>query len=120
MMTARLPAPPTANNLFPTGKSGKRFCSKPYTNWKAEAARVFQKTRDGAIDAKARVGIKYEYAFADKRARDIANFEKAVTDFLVQQGVIADDCQIDEIHLFRLPKVSDAAVFLTIWELQNV
>mgnify|MGYP000079352359 FL=1 len=31
----------------------------------------------------------------DKRRRDVANFEKAVTDFLVDSGVLEDDCLIE-------------------------
>lgn len=49
-----------------------------------------------------RLAVKYSYFFPDARRRDIANFEKALTDFLVAQKVFDDDCQIDEMQLVRL------------------
>lgn len=49
-----------------------------------------------------RLAVKYSYFFPDARRRDIANFEKAVTDFLVAQKVFKDDSQIDEMRLVRL------------------
>lgn len=51
----------------------------------------------------SKLEVTYKYAFKDKRIRDIANFEKAVSDFLQKEGIIKDDSQIDIMHLVRLP-----------------
>jgi crossover junction endodeoxyribonuclease RusA len=98
----KLPVPPTANNLFPTSKSGHRFPSKKYTEWKLHAAAVFASQHKTPYTLSGNIVATYKFSFSDARRRDIANFEKAVTDFLVQKGVIEDDCLIDELHLIRI------------------
>lgn len=50
--------------------------------------------------------VSYAYAFADPRAvkpRDLANFEKQLSDFLVDMGFMLDDSFIDDLHIKRLP-----------------
>ncbi len=106
--TCMLPMPPTSNNLFPSSARG-RFKSKSYREWIAlaeitAAAQQWNMTLRGPIRA------KYTLHFSDKRRRDVANFEKAVTDFLVAQNVLEDDCQIDEFHLVRGENVESAYV----------
>lgn len=91
-----LPMPPTTNNLFPSGKNGRRFKSKEYELWLAKASFGFV-----APHLSGKFRLTLELYFADKRRRDISNYEKAVTDFLVSRAVIDDDYLIDELHLFR-------------------
>lgn len=47
------------------------------------------------------VRIEYTFYMPDKRTRDIGNYEKVVTDLLVNRGVIPDDdiTHIKEINL---------------------
>ena len=92
-----LPYPPTANNLFPTGKNGRRFPSREYEAWKKEAGLKLNAQRPGAITG--RVAVLYEFRKPDNRRRDVANLEKATTDLLVSQSVIEDDCLIEEMSL---------------------
>lgn len=119
MFEALLPVPPTANNLFPTGRSGKRFISSKYRDWKAEAEKALASQSAPKPGMAGRLYAEYRYSFPDKRRRDIANFEKAVTDFLKEYGVFEDDSQIDELKLVRDPLGSNG-VFVTIWEAQEV
>lgn len=112
MFVASLPVPPTANNLFPTGRSGKRFPSSQYKNWKALAALEFQGCSETLT---GRLKAIYRYEFADERKRDLANFEKALTDFLVSNEVMLDDSQIDEMVLLRLPKAKEPRVYINIF-----
>lgn len=93
-----LPMPPSLNNLFPTGKTGRRFRSKEYEAWIVNAPMG----RGGAgAHIHGAVRAIYRMHFLDKRRRDIANYEKAVSDLLVSRGIIEDDCMIDELHIYR-------------------
>ena len=116
MFKACLPVPPTANNLFPTGRSGKRFKSKAYTVWEHEALASYRLQHLRPEMMLGRLVAEYRYSFPDKRRRDIANFEKAITDFLKQMGVFEDDSQIDDIRLIRLPQ-GPSGVLIRIEEL---
>lgn len=116
--SAFLPVPPTANNLFPTSKSGHRFPSKQYKAWAGLAEKWFAIDAPAAVPClKGRIRARYEFAFGDRRARDIANFEKAVTDFLVKKRVLLDDCQIDEFQLVRKSTGEDSYVFAVLEEI---
>lgn len=99
MIQLILPVPPTANNLFPTNKQGKRFPSSKYKAWMREAARAVGPRKFEELEGRLRA--EYRFSFPDKRKRDVANFEKAVTDFLQKQGLFKDDSQIDEMRLIR-------------------
>ena len=87
-----LPFPPTANNLFPTGKSGKRFPSKQYQRWRANAAAALEHQASRLTPGK--VQVEYAFARPDKRRRDVENLAKACSDFLVTHGLIEDDSLI--------------------------
>lgn len=54
--------------------------------------------------------VQYSYAFKNKRHKkpcDIANFEKLLSDFLVDIGFMLDDSFIDDLHIKRLPPCTD-------------
>lgn len=95
--TVFLPYPPTANNLFPTGRGGRRFPSPEYKAWKVEAGLGLNARHPGLVPG--RVAVTYEFRKPDNRRRDLANLEKASTDILVSQGVIEDDSLIEEMTL---------------------
>ncbi|MCB0252127.1 MAG: RusA family crossover junction endodeoxyribonuclease [Anaerolineae bacterium] len=84
-----LPFPPTVNNLF-SGRQ-KRYTSKTYRRWKAQAglAILAQKRQQGA--APDRVSVRIRLTPPDRRQRDAGNYEKAVMDLLVATGIIEDD-----------------------------
>lgn len=89
-----LPFPPTTNNLF-AGKA-RRFPSRAYKDWKAEAWRALQRQLPiAAFDAP--VEIVMRLGRPDNRRRDIANYEKAVSDLLVSAGILADDSLIERL-----------------------
>lgn len=82
-----LPMPPTANNLFPTSRNGKRYCSPQYKAWKETAGKVLMVDRPGRIVGKVVIDI----AVSEKARGDCANREKATVDLLVAHGVIEGD-----------------------------
>jgi len=46
-----------------------------------------------------KVKVLYEFGRPDKRRRDVANYEKAVSDLLTTYAVIEDDSLIEEMTL---------------------
>lgn len=94
-----LPVPPSVNGLFSTNwRTKRRFESKAYETWKRQASKAFSYT--GPAYTK-RLHAVYKYVFADKRHRDIENYAKAISDFLVEHNVIEDDSLIDHLELIR-------------------
>lgn len=99
--TAKLPIPPTANNLFVNNRrTGGRFTSPEYKAWQEEAKLDLEFWKQYG-PMKGRLKAVYTYVFKDDRKRDIGNFEKAISDILVKGGVIKDDSQIDHLELIR-------------------
>lgn len=94
-LTLFLPYPPTANNLFPTGKSGRRFISAEYKAWKHDATLSLWGQRV-PVAGIGRASVVYEFRRPDNRRRDAFNLEKPVTDLLVEYGVLRDDSLIEE------------------------
>ena len=90
-----LPFPPSVNALYSTNwLTKKRFKSKRYETWISNAIKLthFQYVR-------GKVKATYEFGRPDNRRRDVANYEKAVSDFLVAASFLRDDSQIEEITL---------------------
>lgn len=85
-----LPVPPSSNNLFPT-QSGtrRRFPSRAYTAWKL-AARPLVEQMAPARRYPVEVWITLTGAKVNPM-RDVANVEKAITDMLVECGILEDD-----------------------------
>jgi Holliday junction resolvase RusA-like endonuclease len=84
-----LPFPVSVNAMFADGKT-RRHKSQRYSDWKVEASYVLKMQRPPAI--KGPVKITYEFQEGrDNRRRDAFNFEKGVTDLLVEFGVIEAD-----------------------------
>jgi crossover junction endodeoxyribonuclease RusA len=108
--TLTLPFPPTTNHLFAT-VGRRRIRSAKYRAWSELAG--FQMNRQRPTPIKGPVLLHYEFQEGqDKRKRDIGNLEKAVTDLLVEHGVIeADDGSIvREIRLCWSPEVTGVRV----------
>jgi Holliday junction resolvase RusA-like endonuclease len=90
VIVIRLPFPPSVNNLFLNGRSG-RFRSQKYDTWIQEAGTEIMRQRPSKC--LGRVSLMFEFQEGqDKRKRDITNLIKAPEDLLVKHGIIeADD-----------------------------
>ena len=87
-----VPAPPTANNLFPTGKGNRRFMSKEYKAWLEIAVPLFRAmTKPPSFPVEICIVIVPGNGW--RVSSDIANREKGITDALVKAGVLPDDNQ---------------------------
>lgn len=112
-----LPMPPTINSMFP-GNGKRRWRSLEYKGWVIRAAQELSRQHTQIIPMTGRLEVVYRFAFKDKRRNDLANREKALSDFLVDQGVIEDDSLIDDMRLVRMPRMRDAQVYVTVRGIQ--
>lgn len=80
--------PPSVNNLFCTGKNGKRFPSKEYKLWVAENG--WKLARLGAVK-RYPVAIVFTVEFELRKGRDLDNLNKAILDTMKKVKVIEDD-----------------------------
>lgn len=91
--------PPSMNNVYVNNPHTRgRFMSAEGKKFKEMALNTLPKiaaTMEGPIE------VIYEYWFPNRMRRDIANYEKVVTDVLVTGGVILDDCQIERLTLVK-------------------
>jgi crossover junction endodeoxyribonuclease RusA len=87
-----LPFPPSVNGLF-AGK-GRRYCSRTYKAWKAAAAPFVPA---GLIPGPYTLDLLFDRP--DRRSRDLGNLEKAVSDLLVERGLVIDDSCCERITL---------------------
>lgn len=86
-----LPFPPSVNGLY-AGKA-RRYKSKPYKQWIGRA--MLKLSEDMyALGIEGEIGIILRLVRPDNRKRDVANYEKAVCDFLTDRRVFMDDSQI--------------------------
>jgi Holliday junction resolvase RusA-like endonuclease len=92
--------PPSANNLFATGKGGRRFTSKRYQQWKGLAGWELQAQRPAparrpveiiiGLPAPSQAVCKRRKGTSTRR-RDADNYIKPLVDLLVRHDVLPDD-----------------------------
>jgi len=88
-----LPFPPSLNSLYPG--TVRRHKSKKYEAWIQEAKRSLSQQHFTCMDGP--VSVTYRLARPDKRNRDLANSEKALSDLLVTCGALKDDSLIHRL-----------------------
>ena len=104
-----LPFPPSVNGLF-AGKA-RRYASPAYKAWKA-AARPHVPA--GLIAGPYTLDLNFDRP--DRRARDLGNLEKAVSDLIVERGLVIDDscCQRITLAWSDEPPQRDSVVRVTV------
>ena len=91
MTVLNLPFPPSVNNLFINGKSG-RFRSQKYDSWIQEAGNEILRQRPSKVSGPVVLSFEFQDG-RDARKRDISNLIKAPEDLLVKHGIIEADDQ---------------------------
>lgn len=91
-----LPFPPSVNSLFGGGSKQKRFPSRKYKEW-------LKSCPDLEPFGIEYCSLVYSFYFPDNRERDTQNYVKAVTDYLVNSGVIQNDSWKHIAHEIIIP-----------------
>lgn len=104
--------PPTSNLLFVAFVLKgviRRAPTEDYEAWRAKNRRIVARL---ASPKAYPVALRYTYIGKYNRGRDLGNMEKAITDLLVEQGVLADDNlrHVTEITLRYEPSEADPVV----------
>jgi Holliday junction resolvase RusA-like endonuclease len=93
--------PPSANGMrahFIEDGKVRSVKSKTYAAWKKAAAWEIAAARPGKITGPYRLYIAVQRDWRSKRAADIDNKIKPVSDALVAAGVVTDDSLAEEVN----------------------
>lgn len=93
--------PPSANGMrahFIADGKVRSVKSKTYAAWKKAAAWEIAAARPGKITGPYRLYIAVQRDWRSKRAADIDNKIKPVSDALVAAGIVADDSLAEEVN----------------------
>lgn len=105
-----LPFPPSVNNYRAIYK-GRFITSKQGREWRKAALKIL----DGVNGfGSSRVAVKVQVNAPDRRARDLANLDKAIGDALQAAGVFDNDSQIDDYRFVRGMPLSIGRVVITV------
>ena len=89
MIRLHLPFPPSVNTAYANGGNKRgRHKTDQYVAWIEEASTRVTASHRQALGP-YHLSICLEAP--DKRIRDLGNYEKTVSDFLVMHGIVADD-----------------------------
>jgi Holliday junction resolvase RusA-like endonuclease len=111
--------PPSANgmrNHFIDSDTGKvrSTKSRPYAKWKSSTAWEIAAARPGKIDGPYSLSLAVQRDWRSKRARDIDNIIKPVSDALVAAGVISDDSLAERVSAQWADDLSGPAVVVLV------
>lgn len=93
MIRLHLPFPPSVNSAYANGGNKRgRHKTEAYTAWEQFASIGIKDSHRQGLGA---YSLSICLQRPDKRQRDLGNYEKAVSDFLVMHGIVKDDhlCQ---------------------------
>jgi crossover junction endodeoxyribonuclease RusA len=115
MISLTLPFPPTANNLFRNLKTGGRVKTGHYKAWLRDAGWLLQSQRPAKIQGPYHIKITAERP--DRRARDLDNLSKGVSDLLKLHGVIRDDSDALSVKVewSPSPPAKPVSVHVSLW-----
>lgn len=102
MTAINLPYPPTTNNLFKNVGRG-RARTDQYNRWIQHGTAMILQQRPQKVAGPYSLYLRA--VRPDRRARDLGNLEKPISDLLVKCGVVRDD--------------SDACTIILAWVLSN-
>ena len=124
MIRFSVPVPPSVNaayrNTTPAERArnpgGTRKKTKAYKEWQNAAGWRIAQQRPGFMNCYCAMSVWVPLA----RNRDLDNVQKLTQDLCVYMHILADDSQIDEVHMYRMPFISDAEMTVEIRPLENL
>lgn len=114
--------PPSANAMrahFIAGGVVKSVKSKAYAAWKDAASWEIKGQRQGVIIGPYSLSIVAQRNWRSKRARDIDNIIKPVSDALVAAGVVVDDSLAERVSIAWSDDLHGPAVIAIIQEAED-
>ncbi len=105
--------PPSANSMrshFIADGKVRSVKSKEYARWKQTAAWMVAAARPGKVSGPYCLSIAVQRDWRSKRARDIDNIIKPISDALVAAGVIKDDSLAESVSAKWADDLGGAAV----------
>ena len=93
--------PPSANQMYRTGRNGNRYKRREVSDWQEETAELVRKAWGKPEAYTGEVEVHVVFTVGEKRRWDVDNRLKALLDCLALGGVIEDDSQISGITAFR-------------------
>ena len=93
-----LPLPPSVNALYRNVPKVGRVKTRAAKDWYTQAAVMMAQQHVRQVSG--RICVTYSVGrHPDKRKRDVANYEKALSDSLVANKVIEDDSLIESLRI---------------------
>lgn len=111
-----LPWPPS-NNRYYRHNRGRTHISTEGIAYRQAVSKIIN---DGILDilTEAPIKIRIECHMPDRRRRDLDNLQKAAFDALTKAGFWADDSQVVDYRVVKMPIVKGGRLDLTITELE--
>lgn len=98
MISIALPWPPSTNHMYARNRNGGVRLTKKAQDY-VQMVRVIAPGHH----AMGRLYVLLMVSEPDRRRRDLDNLQKVLLDSLTKAGVWADDSQIDDLRIVRLP-----------------
>lgn len=112
-----LPWPPS-NNRYYRHNRGRTHISTEGQAYRDRVAEII-KCQMLDIGISSPVKIRIERHMPDRRRRDLDNLQKAAFDALTKAGFWADDVQVVDYRVVKMPVVKGGRLELTITELES-
>ena len=90
-----LPMPPSVNDCYYNIPHGGRAKTKRYRTWIADCDAHILESGQRISPIIPPYAVIYYIDKPDKRKRDCANYEKPLSDYLVNRGMLEDDSKIE-------------------------
>lgn len=107
-----LPFPPSVNHYLARRGHRSFLTDKAKKFHEVIALKIYQSITK--IGLNTPLDVTYQYWFPDRRKRDIANYEKVLTDSMVRAGVMVDDHIIHRLTQVKMGIRDDGLVHVII------
>ena len=104
--------PPSVNQMYRTGKYGKRYKRGEVREWQDYVAGEIRKTWGTREAYTWPVGVRIEFHVSSCRKWDIDNRLKALLDVLMQGGIIEDDAQVYGLNVRKVTGMRERTVVM--------
>lgn len=94
------PLPPSTNNLYYTGKDGKRHLTKTAKDYKTNLQKVLMANGAKSLAPDPPYSLHLHLRFKDRRRRDTSNQIKLIEDAIFGH-LGKDDSLVNDLHVWR-------------------